>query len=95
VIDREDITMKNKRASAALVILIILIVIIVIGWLIKIGNRQCDHNNDCGKEHYCGSDFQCHEFQIIEKDVVHYHFTTPAIILGICLIIAAYIFKQK
>jgi len=55
--------------------------------------KECKVNSDCASESYCGSDFKCHPFPRIE--VVKYDFAIPALILGLCIILAAMIVKKK
>jgi hypothetical protein len=88
--------MMNKRADGGLTaIVIILILVIFLGWLINVRGRECRNNNDCGEDNYCGSDFSCHKYPIIEKEsiVVERHYTVPAIIIGVALIVTAVILR--
>ena len=55
--------------------------------------KECSANSDCASESYCGSDFKCHVFPQIE--VVRYDFAIPALIVGLCIIVAAMIVKKK
>lgn len=63
--------------------------------LYRIGEAQkeCNANSDCPSENYCGSDFKCHVFPKIE--IVRYDFAIPALIVGLCIIVAAMIVKKK
>lgn len=82
----------NKKADGGLTIIIVVVIILAfVGWLVGVGNRECNTNNDCGKGSYCGSDFACHEIPVIEKSSGGY--IVPALILGISMIIAAAILK--
>ena len=84
---------KGEVTVAA--ILLIVIILVFIGWLVSLGGKECRSNNDCGKNSYCGSDFACHQIPIIEKTpvVVERHYTLPALIIGISIIITAVILK--
>jgi hypothetical protein len=85
-----------KRADAGITaIIIVVIILIFLGWLVHIGNRECRTNRDCGKDYYCGSDFACHQIPVIEKSsvVVERHYTVPALIIGVAMIITAVILK--
>lgn len=85
----------HKRAEAGLVlILIIVIVILLFGWLINVSQRECKSNRDCGSEAYCGSDFQCHQYPNIQKTIVQYNLFWPAVIIGIAIMLAAWILKN-
>ncbi len=86
----------NKKAEIGLItVIIILIVFIFLGWLIQISGRECKNNNECKEEYYCGSDFSCHKFPVIEKSsiIVERHYTFPAIIIGISIIVSAIILR--
>ena len=85
----------NRKGDAALVIiLIIIIVLFFFGWLINVSQRECKTNRDCGTEAYCGSDFSCHSFPIVQKTVVEYNLFWPAVIIGLAVVAAAWIFRQ-
>ncbi len=62
-------------------------------YIIGVATRECNNNKDCSENSYCGSDYSCHEYpsQIIVKD---YKFLGSSLILGICLIIAAYVYRS-
>lgn len=86
----------NKKGDAGLTaIIIILIIIIFLGWLVKTGGRECNSNSDCGEYSYCGSDFSCHEFQIIERTVVKRPYTLPVLLICITAIAIAIIFRWE
>jgi len=86
----------NKKADGGLTAIVIIVIILVfIGWLVKLNNRECTKDRDCGIESYCGSDFTCHRIPIIEKtnSIVQYDLKWPSVIIGISVIIAAIIIK--
>lgn len=86
----------NKKADGGLTaIVIILIVIIFLGWLVNLGNRECNSNKDCGKDSYCGSDFSCHQIPVIEKEVVKRSWTVPVLLVCITAIAIALIFRWE
>jgi len=87
--------MQNKKGSVVIIILILLIIIIVIAWLVSLSGRECEEDNDCLENHYCGSDFTCHEHPVIEKEVTKNRLLGPSIILGLCVIISAVILRYK
>lgn len=88
--------MLNKKADGGLTaIVIILIVLVFLGWLVKIGNRECNSNKDCEEDHYCGSDFSCHQIPVIEKTVVKRSLTLPLLIISATIIILAVIWKWE
>ncbi len=59
------------------------------------GRKECKLNSDCQANNYCGSDFKCHQFPVIENTIVKTDWTTPAAILGVAIIIGAMILKRK
>jgi Na+/melibiose symporter-like transporter len=85
----------NRKAEAGLVIvLVIIVVLFFFGWLINVSQRECKTNRECGSESYCGSDFACHQYPTIQKTVIEYNFFWPAVILGIAIVAAVWIFRQ-
>jgi len=62
--------------------------------------KECTMNKDCSGSEYCGSDFKCHDFPAIEKEVskevVKYEqsYIAASAIIAFGLILAAYIFKK-
>ncbi|MFC1705021.1 hypothetical protein ACFLZ6_01685 [Nanoarchaeota archaeon] len=88
--------MFNKKGDAGLTAVVIIILIIVfLGWLVNLGNRQCNSNADCGKESYCGVDHGCHKIPVIEKStvVVQRDYTGAAKIIGAAIVIASIFFN--
>lgn len=57
-------------------------------------SKECTQNTDCGSTSYCGSDFQCHAHPTIETTIENTDYTTPALILGISMIIATFIWTR-
>lgn len=84
----------RKAETGLVVILIIVIILFFFGWLINVSQRECRTNRDCGTEAYCGSDFSCHQFPNIQKTVVQYSLFWPAVIIGIAIVLAAWIFRE-
>ncbi len=85
----------NKKADIAIAIIaVILALIILVIYLVNVATRECNNNNDCPANAYCGTDYTCHEYpsQVIVKET---NFIPAAIIIGIALIIAAYIFRKE
>ncbi len=84
----------NKKGNAVAIVAIVLALIILIMFLVNIGSRECTNNNDCSDNQYCGTDYECHDFPgqiFVEKN----NYVWPAVIMGISLIAAAWIFKRK
>ncbi len=77
------------------VIILVVVIILVIFWaLLKYASRQCSYDTQCSQDYYCGSDFKCHQHTIIERTVIVNDYATPAVILGIALIIVALIIRS-
>lgn len=78
---------------ALAIVAVVLAVTILAIYIIGVATRECNSNNDCSETSYCGSDFTCHEYpsQIIVND---YKILWGALIFGICLIIAAYVYRS-
>ncbi len=88
----------NRKADAGLTaIVIILIALVFLGWLVKIGSRECNSNKDCEENSYCGSDFACHKIPVIEKTttVTKISYTLPVLLICITAIILAIIWKWE
>lgn len=80
--------MFNRKGQAGLVaIVIILIALVFLGWIVNIGHRECSTNGDCPEDNYCGSDFSCHEYPNTQKIITKVDYTTPAIWIGIAILI--------
>ena len=82
-----------KKSEAATTLLIIVVILFFLGWLVNISQRECKSNRDCSSETYCGSDFACHSYPTIQKTIFQYNLFWPAVIIGIAIVIAAWIFK--
>jgi len=83
-----------KKSEAATTLLVILVIVFSLGWLINVNQRECKRNSDCSSESYCGSDFSCHTYPTIQKTVVQYNLFWPTVVIGIALVLAAWIFKN-
>ncbi|MBT4805464.1 hypothetical protein HON71_04795 [Candidatus Woesearchaeota archaeon] len=81
----------NKKGAIQIVALVLALIILAY-LLITFAQRECNSNRDCPGNAYCGTDYECHEFpdQIIVKQT---NYISSAAILGIFLVMAAYIFK--
>jgi hypothetical protein len=83
----------NKKGSAALAIIAVILALLVLTvYLVNIAQRDCESNRDCPDNAYCGTDYECHQFpdQIIVKES---NYVPAALIFGIFLVVAAYIFR--
>jgi hypothetical protein len=84
----------NKKGNALGAVAIILAMVILGIFLITIAQRDCNSNRDCSDNSYCGSDHECHQYP--DKIIVEEHnFLFPAFVLGVSLIISAYIMKKS
>ncbi|MEM4268319.1 MAG: hypothetical protein QXK37_05840 [Candidatus Woesearchaeota archaeon] len=88
---------SGKRAVTVLGVIVIVVVGMFLYWLVTKTSekKECRKDTDCGEGFYCGSDYSCHEFKVIEKTVVQYNLLGPSIILGISIIIAARILRTR
>ncbi len=82
----------NHKGEAISITTIILVVVILAIILINVGGRECSKNKDCAENNYCGSDYACHPYPS-EVVVKENNFLWSAVILGVSLILAAYIFR--
>lgn len=57
-------------------------------------SKECKSNAQCPSDMYCGSDFSCHAYPSIQTKVV-YNWTPAAIIVGLCIIAAAFVFRKR
>ena len=86
---------NSKRSEAITLVLIVVAILIFLGWLINFNSRECSSNSQCKEGFYCGSDFSCHQIPVIEKTIASYNLVLPSIILGIAIVIAAFVFKSS
>lgn len=90
------VVVLNKKADAVAAIFIVLIIVVFLGWLINIGNRECNSNKDCKEGYYCTVEHSCNKIPVLEKEIVIQHnYIWPSIILGLAIIIAAIILRYK
>ncbi len=90
--------MRTKKAEAWLgAIFIIIIILLFLAWIVTYAQRECNSNEDCAKDSYCGSDFDCHRHPIImqEKIISQNDYTGAAFILGLSLVVAALILRSR
>ena len=85
--------LHRKAEMGIVVILVVVILLFAIGYVINIGNRECNDNKDCGSESYCGSDFACHSYPTIEKTIIENNYLVPSILIALAIVIAAMIFR--
>lgn len=86
--------MDSKGSIALAIVAIILALTILAIYLVNVAQRECNSNKDCPEMAYCGVDYECHDFppQIVVKEN---NFLPAAIIGGIAIIIAAYVFRRR
>lgn len=88
--------MNSKKAEIGIgAIFLVAILVFFAGWLIETNQRECRSNKDCGSASYCGSDFACHEYPVIQQTVVKYNLLFPSLIIGIAIVAAAFIYRWK
>ena len=82
----------NKKGNLAAVVILLLIVVGIIV-VVNYSMYDCTSNRDCQKEEYCGADNECHQYP--NKIVIRQNsFVWASLILGICLIITAFVFRK-
>jgi ABC-type antimicrobial peptide transport system permease subunit len=89
--------MLGRKGLGAVGVIVIVVVAMFLYWLLtnSLKTDECEVDSDCGDGHYCGSDFSCHEFKIIEKTSVELDLLGPSIIIGIAIVAAAYILRRR
>ncbi|MEK6901873.1 MAG: hypothetical protein AABX37_06010 [Nanoarchaeota archaeon] len=84
--------MDSKANIALAVVAVILALVILAIFLGDVANRECSSNKDCAENSYCGADNECHQYP--DKILVQEsNYVPAALILGIAIIIAAYIYR--
>lgn len=82
----------DKKGKALEAVAIIMALTILGFFLVSTYMQECKSNKDCSENAYCGVDHECHNYP--DKIVVKQNnFLPAAIVLGVALIAAAYIFK--
>lgn len=82
----------NKKAELGLITVVIILAIAIVSLVVSSSfNRECNRNAECAENAYCGADYACHEYPS-EIQVQQNTFLPAAIVLGIALIVAAYIY---
>lgn len=85
----------NKKGAAFAIVLVVIIIVVAVFWVIDFFQRGCNQDTDCPTNYYCGSDFECHEFKIVEITEIHNNFLIPSLIIAGAIIIGAFIIKYK
>ena len=91
----KELKMMHKKGAAAILILGVILILIIIGLGINRAGRECSSSDDCEDGNYCGSDFKCHKFPVIIKEVPGNSLFWPSVILGIAIIAGAFILRKK
>lgn len=92
--------MFGKKGNAWVGIVAIVVVIIIIIWIVSaVTHKECKKDADCPQDSYCTSDFTCHKIPVIERTNItinrEYNFLVPSLILGIAIVIAAFVYRKK
>ena len=84
---------KGTFLSGALLVVAIALALIIFNFF----SYECFEDNQCKDQQYCGVDHECHDFpdvQEAKQDYVRAALIFGALI-GIAIIVAAYILKKK
>ena len=82
------------KSPGLIIVLVILSILLLGSFIFNLSSRECSDNKNCSDDSYCGSDFECHKYPeeiIVEKN----NYIWPAVIFGVSLISAAYLFNRK
>ena len=85
--------LMNSKANIALAVVAVILALVIFAiFLGDVANRECSSNKDCAENSYCGADNECHQYpdKILVRES---NYIPAALILGIALIIAAYIYR--
>ena len=79
----------GKKGDAGVgVIFIIVVIVLFLMWVVTYSQRECNSNEDCSKDSYCGSDFSCHQYpNIVQQKVAAADYTVPAFLLGLSIVV--------
>ena len=84
---------NSKKGISNLLLAMLIILGLLIVYLVIISNRECNRDSDCGEYQYCGSDFTCHDKEVvyIERNSL----LLPSLIIAIAMVITTLIAKWK
>ncbi len=83
----------DTKANVGLIVVVIVLALVILAFILAdVASRECSSNKDCAENSYCGADNECHQYpnKILVRES---NYIPAALILGIALIIAAYIFR--
>ncbi len=85
----------NHQGNVGLAIVAVILALTILAvYLVNVAQRECNSNRDCPENAYCSSDYECHTYpdRITVKEN---NFLPAAMVFGISIIIAAWIFRKK
>lgn len=84
----------NKKGFSLIVVTMILALIILIGIIVNLSLRECNSNRDCSDNAYCDSKHECKAYpdKLLVKEN---NFLSAALVLGVALMVSAYIFNRN
>ncbi|MBI5072932.1 hypothetical protein HZA99_03875 [Candidatus Woesearchaeota archaeon] len=84
---------QNKKGIAPIIFSLIVVIALFIVFLkvVDLATRECSVDTDCSSDSYCSSDYKCHKHPVITQS----SYVPAALILGICILAAAYIIRKK
>lgn len=91
-----NVKMKSKKSQALAGVLIVVIIVVALIFLITSCERgECSKDTDCPPEYICKADRSCHPIPSINKTIINYDLRLPALILGLAIVIAAILIRQR
>jgi hypothetical protein len=85
--------MNRKGTIGATISILIVVIIVIAVYFAVVSSRDCNRDSECPAHNYCGADHECHKFEIIQVEKQGLIF--PALIIGIAMIVSAYILRKR
>ena len=82
----------NWTINPGVAFFILIIVLIIITMFV--GSWECKNDNDCDQNEICTVKHTCYKLDVKETTIIKTEYNFAAFIIGICIIIAAIIFKE-
>ncbi|MEK6812926.1 MAG: hypothetical protein AABX86_02310 [Nanoarchaeota archaeon] len=86
----------GKAKTIGTTVLVVLFILLILFTVFERISRECQKDSDCPSSYYCGADFSCHPVVAGEQQImVKESNLIPALLLGIAIVLAAWIIKRK